>query len=766
MVKKKLSIAKKYTLYSLILLIAVLVGYEFEELKSIIKNIIVGLINKDIAERLNYLYIVYLRDVIKIIVYVELLMIFIISSLIKYLEKTYASKNLKHFENDNDLFNKALNKYVKGDTKSAFLVSGDWGVGKTYKVRNFIDQYISYMGQKVYYISCFGIESKNDLITQLKELYGKQDDSLKLKISEIIRGIPIIGEFLYEVLKPKYEFKDMNKKSIFIFDDFERVTSIPNEYNNYNSNRYYKVRNYSPYHNYTRNEEHKEINYIKEELEKIEKSFANLEGLEERIITTDILNKYNIVTGIINELVDIYEMKVIVICNSELIDKNYYREIFEGKLECIKFKINDGDVNVENLAIENIERYVSLKDEKKNYLLQFFKEHNKDIKNAWINTNLNNTRILSGIILAFINFIDEIDLDIINEKDTSIFYSIFIAHINYNYHYDIELLKLIRTGESLICYDKKIRFSKINIIESRKFDYLYSIKDKENITWCGVSIAFSWLIGNRLSKNVIIKEINEMDNYNNSIEKYLAADEFKREPFIDVIKKSNKVNIDDLLIGIGLDDNKDYEYSNIIKDIFETVNINFEETSSFGNVRDLKGDSLKDNIIVLMEYVDMLAMFRLNIDLKNLIFEKMYSIFKNSNSFERSSLDKNGIKKLYNDWIIKKELEVEVINLLKEIFNVANIKFETRLYLELIDKNKNNIEESIFILIDKLELLEMLETNIALQNIIFEKLYITIGDNINNKKNSIYHNKSKALYDKWVEKENFRLNEIAFSEVF
>ena len=215
------------------------------------------------------------------------------------------------------------------------------------------------MGQKVYYISCFGIESKNDLITQLKELYGTQDDSLKLKISEIIRVIPIIGEFLYEVLKPKYEFKDMNKKSIFIFDDFERVTSIPNEYNNYNSNRYYKARNYSSYNNYTRNEEFKEINYIKEELEKIEKAFTNIEGLEEKIITKDILNKYNIVTGLINELVDIYEMKVIVICNSQLIDKNYYREIFEGKLECIKFKINDGDVNVENLAIENIERYVS-----------------------------------------------------------------------------------------------------------------------------------------------------------------------------------------------------------------------------------------------------------------------------------------------------------------------------------------------------------------------------------------------------------------------
>ena len=373
---------------------------------------------------------------------------------------------------------------------------------------------------------------------------------------------------------------------------------------------------------------------------------------------------------------------------------------------------------------------------------------------------------MSGIILAFINFIDEIDLDIINEKDTSIFYSIFIAHINYYYHYDIELLKLIRTGESLICYDKKLSFSKMNISESRKFDYLYSIKDKENITWCGVSIAFSWLIGNSLSKNIIIKEINEMDNYNNSIEKYLAADEFKRESFVEIIKKSHKVNIDDLLIGIGLDDNKDYEYSNIIKDIFETVNINFEEISDLGNIRAFKADSLKDNIIALMEYADMLEILRLNVDLKNLIFEKMYSIFKNRNTSKKNYIDKNGIENLYNEWIIKKELEVEAINLLKQIFNIANIKFETRLYLELIDKNKNNIEESIFIFIDKSELLEMLEINMNLQNIVFEKLYVIIGDNINNKKNSISHNKSKVLYDKWIEKENFRLNEIALSNLF
>ena len=248
----------------------------------------------------------------------------------------------------------------------------------TYKVRNFINKYLPYREQKAYYISCFGIDTRNDLINQLKEVYEKEDDSLKLKASEFIRLIPVIGEFLYEVLKPKYEFKDMAKNSVFVFDDFERVTPILSDYNE--DNNYYRYNNYPKL---TKNSFDSELNHIKDEFEKIEKGFSYIKDLEEKIIRKDILSKYNIITGLINELVDIYEMKIILICNSEQIDNNYYKEIFDGKLECIRFKVNYRDVDIKKLAKDNIQRYVSLENEKKEYLYGFFEENGDEIKEVW-----------------------------------------------------------------------------------------------------------------------------------------------------------------------------------------------------------------------------------------------------------------------------------------------------------------------------------------------------------------------------------------------
>lgn len=408
---KILRVLKKGIIAIVILVALILIGHEFERFRSIIKIIVVAIFNESIAENINTIYIES-RAILKKILYIGIGFI-----LINYLITSYFKNKERKFEFGDNLFNKALYNYLKSNNKRCFVVSGDWGAGKTYKVRNFIDKYLPYREQKAYYISCFGIETRIDLINQLKDLYEKEDNSLKLQIAEAIRLIPIVGELLYKILKPKYEFKDMAKRSIFVFDDFERVTPILS--NNYR-NMYYEHTNYNSVMSNGFNE-YSEFKHINEEFKKIEKGFSYIKDVEEKIIRKDILSKYNIITGLINELVDIYEMKVIVVCNSEIIDNSYYRDIFDEKLECIRFKVNYLDVDIRDLAKDNIERYVSLEYEKKEYLYNFFEQHSNEIKETWEKTGVKNTRILSGIILAFINFIDEVDLELINKKVISFF---------------------------------------------------------------------------------------------------------------------------------------------------------------------------------------------------------------------------------------------------------------------------------------------------------------------------------------------------------
>ena len=499
---KILGAFKKGIIVIVILVVLILIGYEFEGFRNTIKTIVVAIFSESMAEYINTKYIEVFRAIIKNVLYIGIGII-----LINYLITSYFKNKERNFELGDDLFNKALYNYLKSNNKRCFVVLGDWGAGKTYKVRNFIDKYLPYREQKAYYISCFGIETRIDLINQLKDLYEKEDNSLKLQIAEAIRLIPIVGEFLYKILKPKYEFKDMAKRSIFVFDDFERVAPILVD--NYR-NMPYKYRDYNSGIDNTFGK-YRELQHIKEEFEKVENEFSYLRSIEEKIIRKDILSKYNIITGLINELVDIYEMKVIVVCNSELIDNGYYREIFDGKLDCIRFKVNYLDVDIRDLAKDNIERYVSLDYEKKEYLSNFFEQHSDEIKETWEKTGIKNTRILSGIILAFINFIDEIDLEVINKKEISLFYSIFVAHISYNT--STKVLSSLRIGESLLCYDKKysMEFSDGSMDMNKNFAYLESINNKEDITWGGMYISLSWLIGTHLTKNIIISEIDKMN---------------------------------------------------------------------------------------------------------------------------------------------------------------------------------------------------------------------------------------------------------------
>ena len=111
---------------------------------------------------------------------------------------------------------------------NVFWLDGPWGSGKTFFIKKFFENQI-YKKQEIYYISCFGIKTR--------------EQAEKILISEIekqsILGnldfIPLVGGVF------KWFFKTvgtdlMKRDSIIIFDDFERVSYTetsdnPSDYN-------------------------------------------------------------------------------------------------------------------------------------------------------------------------------------------------------------------------------------------------------------------------------------------------------------------------------------------------------------------------------------------------------------------------------------------------------------------------------------------------------------------------------------------------------
>ncbi len=113
-----------------------------------------------------------------------------------------------------------LNDKIPG---RCFLITGVWGSGKTYDVRKFIGDNYKCTNRKVYEISCFGLSCQSELIDEINSVIKRNDTSFGSTVVEWIRLLPIVGGVSYELLKRRYDYKFINRNSIFVFDDFERI---------------------------------------------------------------------------------------------------------------------------------------------------------------------------------------------------------------------------------------------------------------------------------------------------------------------------------------------------------------------------------------------------------------------------------------------------------------------------------------------------------------------------------------------------------------
>ena len=111
---------------------------------------------------------------------------------------------------------------------NVFWLDGSWGSGKTFFIKTFFENQI-YKKKEIYYISCFGIKTREQAERILINEIEKQS------ILGNLDFIPLVGGVF------KWFFKTvgtdlMKRNSIIIFDDFERVSYTgksdkPSDYN-------------------------------------------------------------------------------------------------------------------------------------------------------------------------------------------------------------------------------------------------------------------------------------------------------------------------------------------------------------------------------------------------------------------------------------------------------------------------------------------------------------------------------------------------------
>ncbi|WP_125389444.1 P-loop NTPase fold protein, partial [Streptococcus oralis] len=111
---------------------------------------------------------------------------------------------------------------------NVFWLDGSWGSGKTFFIKTFFENQI-YKKKEIYYISCFGIKTREQAEKILINEIEKQSILGNLDFIPLIGGV---FKWFFKIVGTDL----MKRDSIIIFDDFERVSYTaksdnPSDYN-------------------------------------------------------------------------------------------------------------------------------------------------------------------------------------------------------------------------------------------------------------------------------------------------------------------------------------------------------------------------------------------------------------------------------------------------------------------------------------------------------------------------------------------------------
>lgn len=399
--------------------------------------------------------------------------------------------NLNPFE---ESFYKYLEKPPNG---KSYLVTGEWGTGKTHIVNEFFTKYNKFYSKQIYRISCFGIDSRKLILDEIKNQIEINDKT----ILNWIQYIPGIGKPLYGLLKDTFSLRSIPKGSIFIFDDFERITSlgiINEKITTYEKSRHLLSSRNS---NTSNSKEFEEIN---NEFSKVADAISKIQNDNELIRFSENLQKYNIVTGLINELVDNYQINVVIICNVDVLGHDYIDKVFRGKLDCITYNKFVDQKSLKSIFTSTLENKIYAKRELSPLVEHVLNKIVIDFETVWSKNNNNNLRQVKSVVQAFLDTIDTLSSKVSLTEDylLSLFYSIYVVSVLRDNN-DLEKLNQIRIGGNLT-------FS-LHLYQKKVFKSLLSSKYMKDIKWTGIDIAGHWLLNLGKPRNIelLIKSYNE-----------------------------------------------------------------------------------------------------------------------------------------------------------------------------------------------------------------------------------------------------------------
>lgn len=383
---------------------------------------------------------------------------------------------------------------LEGTAPRCYLVTGEWGSGKTYEIDHFFDEYYKYSNRKIYRISCFGISSRKDLIEEINNTIEREDNSFFTFSIQALKYIPVVGDALYKVLKKSYRYTSVPKGSVFIFDDFERITARMCMEENNIREAYYSSRMYRQ--NGNVDSEKQAFSAISDGFKETEKAFAKIRNFSDRQLDKQDYDKYIAAVGMINELVEVCGMKAIIICNSDMLGEKFIYEVLRSKLNCIEYKKivtvevtqTVMDTVLQSIHLENEEQQKRIADYLKNYA-------RKPLEGVIANSEFRNMRLYCGLLEAFINtaalFTEEqLSFSFLN----SLLNSIIIVHLCY-YRNSLQKLQYYENGAYLPFL--LTTFNDVDLLP-----YLIQCNDEiQEVAWVDVSVSGYWILNMRRSEN-------------------------------------------------------------------------------------------------------------------------------------------------------------------------------------------------------------------------------------------------------------------------
>lgn len=504
--------------------------YHVEAVKKFCKAVVLYLIETKLlpisVENIISLYFIGERICLFeiILTVVSVILMWGVRGLNDYLTKQEAKNMEQKSRMEESLF-----RYLQeGTAPRCYLVTGEWGSGKTYEIDHFFEKYYKYSNRKIYRISCFGISSRKELIEEINNTIEREDDSFYTFSIQALKYIPVVGDALYKVLKKSYRYTSVPKGSVFIFDDFERITARMCMGENNIRETHYSPRMYRQISN--ADSEKQAFSAISDGFKETEKAFDKIKNFGDRQLDKQDYDKYIVAVGMINELVEVCGMKAIIICNSDMLGEKFIYEVLRSKLNCIEYK-KIVTVEVTKTVMDTVLQSIHLEDERRQKkIADYLKSYaRKPLEVVIANSEFRNMRLYCGLLEAFIN-----TAALFTEEQLSFFFlnslmnSIMIVHLCY-YRNSLQKLQYYENGAYLPFLLKT--FNDVDLLS-----YLIRSNDEtQEVAWVDAAVSGYWILNMQRPENAG-KVYDEWLGYSYSevekkivsrVVKDLEGDEFK-----------------------------------------------------------------------------------------------------------------------------------------------------------------------------------------------------------------------------------------------